>query len=176
MTHRLGFRGYVLAWSVGIFYVLMLLTSPTEVAPATLAVIKGIVTTADAAGEGVGQVHQDIERHQLEQDIRAELETELRQQPVDNNRQPVEPGIESEPLPDGEGEGALLDITPVEGGSRYLGPTEGLPDYVGPEQVWQSLQPFYWFARMKQLKPSAAQCYSGTNVAVRVWLAAVSLR
>ena len=136
MTHRLGFRGYVLAWAVGIFYVLMLITSPTEVAPATLAVIKGIVTTADAAGEGVGQVHQDIERHQLEQDIRAELEAELRQQPADNSQQPLKPDIESEPLPNGDQEGALPDTTPVDDRSRYLGPT----DYLGAEQVRETLQ------------------------------------
>ena len=135
MTHRLGFRGYVLAWSVGIFYVLMLLTSPTEVAPATLAVIKGIVTTANAAGEGVGQVHHDIERHQLEQDIRAQLEAELQEQSADNS-QPPGADIGPDPMPDGDQEGALPDTTPVEGGSRYLGPT----DYLGPDRVLEILQ------------------------------------
>jgi hypothetical protein len=113
MTHRLGFRGYVLLWAVAIFYVLMFLTSPTEVGPATVDLIKGIVGAADAAGEGVGQVHDDLQRQALEDDIRHQVEQELRDEGWTN--------------PDSE---------PVEqSSSRYHGPAEVLE----PERLWARL-------------------------------------
>ncbi|MCP4962538.1 MAG: hypothetical protein GY925_25110, partial [Actinomycetia bacterium] len=59
MGHRLGFKGWLLAWSVGIFYALMVLTSPTQVIPATMHLLAGIVGAADSAGDHVGDVHEE---------------------------------------------------------------------------------------------------------------------
>ncbi len=116
MTHRLGFKGYMIAWAAGAFYVLMFITSPTEVAPATLAFIKGIVGAADAAGEGVGQVHDDLERQHLEDQIREEVRVEVEQE------------LLTDPT-------TTPDIGSEEQGSRYLGPADALT----PARVWATL-------------------------------------
>ena len=112
MMHRLGFKGYAMAWGAGVFYVLMFITSPTEVGPATVALVKGVVGAADAAGEGVGQVHDDLQREELEDKIRQEM--------IDNG---WGPSIQSEPLNEAQADG-----------EQGAGP---LP---APDRVWQALQ------------------------------------
>ena len=118
MMHRLGFKGYALAWGAGVFYVLMFITSPTEVGPATVALIKGVVGAANAAGDGVGQAHEDFQRQELEAEIRAEL-----------TESGWRPSIQSEPV---DGDGPVDDAQGDD--EQSAGP---LPS---PDRVWQALQ------------------------------------
>lgn len=76
MTHRLGFRGYMIAWGAAVFYVLMVITSPTEMIPFTKDIVVGIFGAADAAGEGIGSAREDYERQQLKAELQAELRDE----------------------------------------------------------------------------------------------------
>ena len=70
----IGFKGYVLMWAFGIFYLLMVITSPTEMIPFTRDVVLGIVGAANSAGEGIGNAREDYERQQLRDELTEELQ------------------------------------------------------------------------------------------------------
>lgn len=115
MTHRLGFRGYVLAWAIGGFYLLMVITSPTEMIPFTKDVVVGIFGAANSAGEHVGEAREEYERDQLRQEVEAELRESGWQAPADGETPTTG---EEQPTDD-------------EDASRYYGPTDALPDSAG---------------------------------------------
>jgi hypothetical protein len=117
MTHRLGFRGYIALWAAGIFYTLMVITSPTEMIPFTKDIIVGIFGAANTAGEHVGEARDDYERQQLREELETELENSGWQPPPTTNE-----------------DGNDGDESGDEDASGYDGP---LPH---PDQVWDQLR------------------------------------
>ncbi len=134
MGHRLGFKGWLLAWSVGIFYVLMVLTSPTQVIPATMDLLAGIVGAADSAGDHVGDVHDEYERTRIAEEVRAEVCAELHADNPDDLEICIGTVTTTDDTNDEVSDG---ESDKIEGdASRYHGPADALPD---PTRVWRDL-------------------------------------
>ncbi|MCP4962289.1 MAG: hypothetical protein GY925_23845 [Actinomycetia bacterium] len=134
MGHRLGFKGWLLAWSAGIFYVLMVLTSPTQVIPATMDLLAGIVGAANSAGDHVGDVHEEYERTRIAEEVRAEVCAELHPDNTNNLETCIGTLTTTDNTNPSDEAG---DGVSVEGdASRYYGPADALP---APGRVWRDL-------------------------------------
>ncbi|MEM9892791.1 MAG: hypothetical protein AAF962_18155 [Actinomycetota bacterium] len=106
---------------------LMVITSPTTMIPATFDFIGGIVGAADSAGDYVGDVREEQERLDLEEQVRADVEADVRRELCAEGI--TEGSVCAEALtepPKGDSENSL----------GTLHPDQLLPD---PETVWNTL-------------------------------------